>query len=124
MASSRRFQFTYSYERDLVRLPLKISIGSSGAPTISNGKGLVSITRNSAGNYTLQLKDMFNVLMHVGMSIQSSSAPAAPIMHVVSETVNSTKTIVIQCRDAAGVATDPASGEKLMIEVVARNAST
>jgi len=125
MANSRLFQFSYSYERDLAHIVPKISIGASGAPTIVNGKGVVSVVRNSAGNYTLTLKDPFYLLMGVSCtSISGSSAPAAPILNVVSETVNSTKTIIIQLRDSAGVATDPASGEILMMHILLRMAST
>lgn len=125
MGNSRLFQFAYSYERDLVRIPLKITIGATGAPTITNGKGLTSITRNAAGKYTLVLKDVYNLLMGVdAVFISSTSAPAAPAVNIVSETVNSTKTVVIQCRDIAAAATDPASGEVMMLEIVCRNAST
>jgi hypothetical protein len=125
MANSRLFQFSYSYERDLVRIPLKISIGSSGAPTVSNGKGLASIGRNSAGNYTLTLKDNFFLLMGLNARFLSgASAPAAPSVNIVSESVSSSKQIIIQCRDIAGAAADPASGEIMMLEVVCRNAST
>jgi hypothetical protein len=125
MGNSRLFQFSYSYERDLVRIPMKISIGASGAPTIVNGKGLVSITRNSAGNYTLVMKDVYNVFMGMDvMFISGSSAPAAPSVNMVSEAISSTKAIVIQCRNISAAATDPASGEVMLIEIVCRNAST
>ena len=126
MANSRLFQFQYSYERDLAHIVPVISIGASGAPTIQNGKGLVSIVRNSTGNYTLTLKDNFYLLMGVTCtSLSGSSAPAAPLLNIVSQTVNSsTKTIVIQLRDVAGVAADPASGEILMMHILLRMAST
>lgn len=125
MAGSRLFQFRYSYERDLVDVMLKVSIGATGAPTIVNGKGVVSITRNSAGNYSILLKDKFNVLMGMDIiSISGSSAPAAPVVGIVSETVSSTKIVRIQMRDASNVATDPADGEVLMINIKLRNAST
>jgi hypothetical protein len=102
-----------------------VSIGASGAPTILNGKGVTSITRNSAGNYSILLKDNFNVLLDMDvMSISGSSAPAAPVVGVVSETVTSTKIVRIQMRDLAGSAADPASGEVLMIRMTCRNAST
>lgn len=125
--ASRMFQFQYSYERDLAQLDLKINIGASGAPTVNLGKGLTSITRNSAGNYTLVLKDVHNKLMGVSAAfISGASAPAAPAINVVSEAVNTvgTQTVVIQCRNAAGAATDPASGEVMLLQILCRDAST
>lgn len=127
MANSRLFQFRYSYERDLVDIFAKVTFGASGAPTLSNAKGVTSITHNSAGKYTIVLKDNFNLLMSVTNSqMVASGAPAAPNFYVVSETVNTvaTKNIVIQFADSAGVATDPASGEVSRLHIVCRNAST
>lgn len=125
MPNGRLFQFRYSYERDLSDIMLKVSIGASGAPTIVNGKGVTSIVRNSAGNYSITLKDMHNVLMSTQTSFNSgASAPAAPLVNVQSETVNSTKIVRIQCRDIAAAAADPASGEIMMIHLTVRDAST
>jgi hypothetical protein len=131
MANARLFQFRYSHERDLVDVMLKVAIGTAGAPTILNGKGVASITRNSAGKYTIVLKDNYNVLLDVDvMSICPAPGPTAPQASITSETVNSTKTIVLQMSGptAAGntalVATDPASGDVLMIHMTLRNAST
>lgn len=124
--ASRLFQFRYSYERDLVDIQAKISIGASGAPTLTLAKGIVSMTRNSAGNYTIKLKDQFNKLMDVKVSfISGSSAPAAPLVNVVSEQVNNaTPSLIIQCRDIAAAAADPASGEVMLLHIQCRNAST
>lgn len=127
MANMRLFQFRYSAERDVVELFLKVNIGASGAPTIDKGKGITSITRNSAGKYTIVLKDIFNCLLGVDSAfVSGTSAPAAPSVNVVSETVNTpaTKNIVIQCRDIAASAADPASGEVMMLRLTMRNAST
>lgn len=127
MANSRLFQFRYSYERDLVDIYAKVTFGASGAPTLSNAKGVVSITRNSAGNYTLRLKDNFYLLMDAQVMFKSgSSAPAAPDMNIVSEQVNtvSAPQMVIQFRDIAAAAADPASGEVAYLKITCRNAST
>lgn len=124
MANSRLFQFNYSYERDLVRLQFKIAIGASGAPTISNGKGLVSITRNSTGNYTLVLKDKFYLFMNSNITFLVNGDPAAPLVNILSESVNNTKAIILQTQNTSQAVTDPASGEVMLIELVVRNAST
>lgn len=126
MANSRLFQFRYSYERDLVDIFAKVTYGATGAPTLSQAKGVVSVTRNSAGKYTFVLKDNFYLFMGASHSfVLSSGAPASPLFNVVSETVNaSTKTIVIQFNSDASVATDPASGEVSLFQFTCRNAST
>lgn len=126
MPSGYQFQFRYSYERDLSDIQMKVTIGSSGAPTLTQAKGVLSMTHNSTGNYTIVLKDRANLLMDVGaMFISGSSAPAAPLVNVVSEQVNNaTPSLIIQCRDAAGSATDPASGEIMLLRIQVRQAST
>lgn len=131
--NSRLFQFRYSYERDVAEIFLKVAIGASGAPTIVNGKGVVSITRNSAGKYTILLKDNWYVLMGLSMTTTvASGMPAAPVMFMVSEQVNnvSTPQLVVQCAGATDastttlVATDPGDGETLLIKIAVRSAST
>lgn len=123
--ASRLFQFRYSYERDLCDIYAKISIGAAGAPTLVNSKGIVSMTRNSAGNYTIVLKDQFYLFMSAGASFLNATAPAAPGMYVVSEQVNSTTSpsLIVQF-NAAGSATDPGSGELMLLHIVCRSAST
>lgn len=125
MASTYLYQFRYSKERDVVELFLKMSIGASGAPTIVNGKGIASVVRNSAGNYSVTLQDTYNLLLGADPVILSgASAPAAPDMNIQSETVASTKIVRVQFRDIAGAAADPASGEVISLRLTMRNAST
>jgi hypothetical protein len=131
MANARLFQFRYSHERDLVDVMLKVSIGAAGAPTIVNGKGVTSITRNSTGKYTIVLKDNYNVLMAAQVqTICPAPGPAAPQASITSETVTTTRTVVLQMASATAagdttlVAKDPASGDVLMIHLTMRNAST
>ncbi len=125
--ASRLFQFQYSYERDLTHIVAKITIGSSGAPTLTNAKGIVSMTHTGTGAYTIVLKDNYYLFMSASASfISSTSAPAAPSLNVVSETVNSSSapSVLIQMRDIAGAAADPASTEVMLLHLVMRNAST
>lgn len=122
-----KFQFRYSYERDLCDLQAKITIGASGAPTLTLAKGIVSMTRNSAGNYTIVLQEQFYLFTDMSASyISGASAPAAPFTNVVSEQVNNatSPSLIIQCRDIAGAAADPASGEVMLLRLQFRSAST
>lgn len=138
MGSSRLFQFRYSYQRDLVDIHAKISFGASGAPTlvtassgqqgtVSLAKGIVSITRNSAGKYTLVLKDNYFQLMGMQAAfVGVSGVPAAPIVNVFSEQVSNvtTPSLIIQCLDAAGAAADPDDTSSMLLHLVFMNAST
>jgi hypothetical protein len=125
MANRRLFQFRYSYERDLVDILAKVSFGATGAPTLSNAKGVKSIVRNSAGNYTITLTDSFPSLRDLSVRAVSASAPAAPILYVTADNSSAaTPNIVIQFANTSGVATDPANGEAVLLNLVLKNAST
>lgn len=134
MANRRFFQFRYSVQRDIVDLTLKASIAAAGAPTLLNGpapvisqsKGVASIVRNSAGNYTITLEDNYQALMHACVTVQNATATATPSSQVISEQVSNATSpqVVIQMLDAAGAAADPDSGSSLMVHLMLRNAST
>lgn len=124
MANSRLFQFRYSYQRDMVDVFARISFGASGAPTLQAGKGVVSITRISAGKYTIVLKDNFRKLAQVDSRIVNATAPAAPAMYVVTDnTAAATNPSITIQLNSAGTATDPASGEVLLLSIILVNAS-
>lgn len=127
--ASRLFQMHYKYERDTVTIHATIAIGSSGAPTLTTGlnKGIVSCTRNSAGDYTIVLKDNANKLLGVQMSVENSTGiPAAPVMGIKTNNITSTTSpsIRIVTSNLSGVATDPASGDIVRLAIVTRLAST
>lgn len=118
-------QFRYSFEQDVVEYFAKITIGGTGAPTLTIGKGIASVSRTSAGLYAITLQDKSAKLLDVSQSIISgSSAPAAPCFNIVSETVATTKIVTVQYRAIDNsTATDPASGEVLLIKIAVRNSS-
>lgn len=128
MANRRFFQFRYSAQRDVVDLSIKAAIGASGAPTISttDAKGVTSIVRNSAGNYTILLQDNYAALMSATVTVMNATASAAPVSQLISEQVSNATApqVVIQTLDAAGVAADPDDGATLLIHLMLRNAST
>lgn len=123
MANTQFFQFRYSKERMVVDLYCKVSIGAAGAPTLVSGsaKGIASIARNSAGVYTITLSDIYNRLLNLSGNFIAASGAAAPIVEVIAESVSSAKTIQIQATDVAGAATDPASGETMMLTISLAN---
>lgn len=111
-------------EKAVVDLFLKASIGAAGAPTISvsNSKAVASIARTGAGAYTVTLQDSYYRLLNV-QAVFEAASPASPIMHIVSENVSGAKTVLVQFRDAAGVATDPGNGETLRMQFSLSNSS-
>jgi len=132
MANRRyRSQFRFSMHKDPVDIFARVSFGASGAPTLDakNSPGIVSVTRNSAGNYTFVFGtnsqialDTYNYLLDVGARFVSSSAPAAPGMYVSNNQINvvGVASITLQF-NAAGVAADPASGESVLLDFILRN---
>lgn len=124
----------------------RVSFGSTGAPTIitsvgtpaSNpSKGVLSITRSSAGLYVIKfgvtqgagpvldkyikLLDMSCVFDTSGIS---SVAPAAPLYYLSANTIATAGQISIQFTNVAQTATDPASGEILRMAFVFGDSST
>jgi len=124
MATNMNFrsQFIYSNAGQLVKLLVKVSIGAAGAPTVvsGTGMGISSITRSSAGKYVVALSNPYNSLLGMQLISKSgASAPASPIVSLAADAVSTqaAPTLTFQCYNLSGVATDPASGEVLYIEI-------
>lgn len=127
--ANRRFrsQFTQSWAGMPVRLHCHVTFGATGAPTLvaSDSTGIASVTRNSAGNYTIALSDNYNKLLGLeSTQLSPSAAPAAPIMCLASQQVSSATApqLVVQYYNAT-TATDPASGEALFLTLILNNSS-
>lgn len=127
--ANRRFrsQFRFGMEAMVVELFANISIGAAGAPTLnqSASKGVASVVRDSAGQYTITLQDKYNSLLHMNVLQDSgTSAPAAPFVVLEAESVSSNKQLTIQCRAVDNsTATDPASGESMLVKITLSNSS-
>ena len=125
-------QFGLSLEKNPVSLWARVTFGGTGAPTLDavNSKGIKSIVRNSAGNYTVTFgvgaaTDIYNRIFHVRHNfLLGSGTPAAPLMYTVSQAVASTGSLVIQFTAVDGTtATDPASGEEVWLEFKLKNST-
>lgn len=112
-------QFFNSLERGKVVLFGNISVGSSGAPTLNalKSKGIASIVRNSAGNYTVTLNDIYVDMFHFSVNFVNASGAGVAYVYTVSQNVVGAKTIVFQCKDLSGVAVDPSSGTVMQLEI-------
>jgi len=117
----RYFQFKLGLEPKVVELYCKFAVGSTGAPTINTAasKGIASIARNSAGNYTITLEDKYNNLFQVTpMVVLASGSPASGAAMVVrSYDVQSAKTVVVEFLNGSFSATDIASGSTVVLKL-------
>lgn len=126
MANRLFQQFRFSLEKQVVELWFKATIGASGAPTLvaADSKGVASISRNSAGEYTITLQDTYVKLLDASFcQLLAGGVNAAPVACLQSEAVASTKTIVVQFSSGAGAAADMDSGTVLRGRVTVSNSS-
>lgn len=121
--ANRTFQDVQALEKETKHLYVKATIGSSGAPTLVNpgSLGIASIARTSAGLYKITLTDAYPTLLMVKSTLLSSTAEDLTFQ-VKAEAVATTKTIDLLTL-TSGTATDPASGDTLLIEIVLKNTS-
>ena len=121
--ANRSFNRKQALEREVKELYADIAIGSSGAPTLSRGTGVASISRTSTGLYVLTLSDAYQRLMACQVSILSASAEDIH-PQLVSESVASAKTISFRTiKGSDGTVVDPASGDRLLIKIDLKNSS-
>lgn len=118
MANRRFVQFRNSLEKKVVDLFFQVTIAAAGAPTLvmAASKGIASIARNSAGQYTVTLSDAYVGLLDMDITdLNAAGIPVSPNMGIISDAVNvkGGGTVVFQL-SAAGTATDPASGDVLL----------
>lgn len=127
MANRYGNQFWYSLVPNKWSLFGLAAIGATGAPTInaSKSKGFTSITRNSAGNYTLVLQDVWVDFLGFQATVLDSGANTVCTVYVVSQAVatSGTRTIVFQCLDFAGLAVDPRNGASIYWEAILKNSN-
>lgn len=119
--ANRNFNRKQALEREIKELYLDVAIGASGAPTLTRGTGVASISRSSAGTYLITLQDAYMRLMSA-QTTQVVSAVESLAFQVSAEDVAGAKTIIIHSH-TAGVATDPSSGSRLLIQLNLKNSS-
>ena len=118
MANST-FHRVQSKVRELKILTAKVSIGASGAPTLTSSDGVASIVRDSAGVYIVTLDEKFNELHGFHPMLLEATAEDLTFQ-VESEDVDGAKTIQFQCK-AADVETDPSDGSALLLTILVKN---
>lgn len=119
--ANRSFNRKQALEKEVKEIYAEIAIGASGAPTLTRGTGVASISRTSAGLYVLTLQDKYSRFMWG--DVKQFHATAQDITtQIKAETVATTKTVTFLCL-AADVATDPASASKLFVKLELKNSS-
>jgi hypothetical protein len=124
MANRYTRQFTAANIPGVTHVFSQITFGGGGAGTINTGGSYITaITHNGTGDYTLTLADAWNALLGGSAVFNAgSSAPAAPIMSVKTNSVAS-KSLRVLFLDYAGSVADPASGEILYLDIKLKNSS-
>lgn len=119
--ANRNFKRKQALESEIKEIYAEVAIAGSGAPTLTRGTGVASVTRDSAGVYIVTLQDKYSRLMHVSVA-QVVAAAEDLGFQVEAHDVTSAKTVTIRCV-AAGVETDPSSGSSLLISLQLKNTS-
>ncbi len=113
---------------DLVILEGSFAVGATGAVSAVKGNGVSGVVRNSAGNYTITLLDAYNKFFGFAHTFFGTTGSGISSVQVASETVASTKTIVVQTyviktSDDTLEAGDPADGCTLRFVITLRRSS-
>lgn len=124
MANRMFNQFQGTLEKGVVQLLAEISFGASGAPTLVRGKGIASVTRTAAGTFDVTLQDSYVATLGVASTWKDTTAPTAVdvVLHADSVTSSSTPKVTLKTY-ASTTATDPASGEKLLVQLTLSNST-
>ena len=126
MANRRFYQFRLSLEPQIVDLFLHATFGAAGAVTMdaSQSRGIRSIVKAGAGTYEIHLQDTYSRLLMVNKIAISGAAAAASEVRVYNDDVtSSTDPKVVVVFSAAGVDTNPASGEQVRMQISVKNSS-
>lgn len=125
MANRTFNQFQGSLEKGVVQLFAEISFGSSGAPTLVRGKGVASVAKASTGVYTVTLQDTYQRTLGVASTWKGSAAPAGVLVALGVDNVATAGAPALSLKiwDEAGSATEPASGEAVLVEITLSNST-
>lgn len=128
MANRYSYQFVGNNTAGVVNVFGQITFGASGAPTLAttglhgNNGYITSVVRNSAGDYTITLTDVYNALLQIRHVFNSgASAPAAPGLWIKTDAVTTKSLRVVF--NSGGTATDPATGEIVLLQITLKNSS-
>lgn len=119
--ASRNFNRKQALEKEVKELFALISIGATGAPTLTTGHGIASISRTAQGDYRLTLQDKYVSLKFFEGALLKSSGEDIRFQ-LKADSVSSSKIIDFFTLTGA-TATDPSSGSKLYLKIEVKNSS-
>jgi hypothetical protein len=119
-----------SLERELVKLFGSAVIGGSGAVGTVKGMGVASVVKESTnGQYTITFEDSYKRYMFGNVNFVSASGSGIAKVEILHSPATfqgdftTSKQVIIQCFDFAGLAANPASGSVLSFDAWVRNSS-
>jgi hypothetical protein len=132
--ANRNFNRVQALDKELKIIQGQFTVGSSGAPTLVENKspGMKSITRNSAGDYSLVLgvvggdSDIYPHFYNAMISYQKSTAHGGTVgfhAQIKSSTVNSNGTLNFFTLDKDGAVADPPSGSTIHVTMILKNSN-
>jgi len=147
MANRNFANMQYSAVKGVVRLWARVSIGATGAPTLSKwnpatrtyssapttgtgpyargAEGIKSIARNDVGVYTLTLQDTYQRVL--GFKATFSNATGLPTIVAVglwsaaTDVTAATPVIKFTTMSSTATAADPANGDVMQLEIELQN---
>lgn len=117
--ASRNFNRKQALEREIKEIYCKLTFGSSGAVTLTEGYGVASASKTGTGDYLITLQDKYVSLKFVeGILLKSTGEDIR--VQLKSEDVNGAKTIAIYTLTGAS-ATNPSSGAVMYLKFDLKN---
>lgn len=129
MANRLFQQFRWSLEKKVTDIFAFVTFGAVGAPTlvVAASKGVRSIVRNGAGDFTVTLMDPYVRLLEIRQVFDTTvtaAAPTAPLLYVKAQSVGTVTGGTLRLVfNSAGIATDPATGEKVYLQFIFSNST-
>ena len=120
--ANRNFSRFQALEKEIKALYAEVAIGATGAPTLTKGLGIASISRKGAGNYKVVLDDKYTRLMFANV-IHLDADEQDLEFQLEAEDVNGTSPYVDFFCLTGAVATEVADGSKLYIKIELKNSS-
>ena len=134
--ANRSFQRLQALDKEIKIIHGQFAVGTTGAPTLSASKsvGVQSVTRNSAGDYSIVLgtpsgdSDLYSHFFGAYFDIQKSTAigstaGGASFQLKAAPTVSTNGTVNFIALNSSGAAAEIGNGETVHFMIVVKNSS-
>ena len=119
--ASRTYNRKQSLEKEIKEIYCKLTFGSSGAVTLTEGYGVASAAKSATGDYLITLQDKYVSLKFVeGIFLKSTGEDIR--IQLKAEDVDGAKTIAIYTLTGSS-ATNPSNGAELYLKFDLKNTS-